>query len=108
MSGLTDRIDGRGVWAVAAVFGAAASLAFILADGFWGALAARFLSGVGLAGVHMPGLKLLADRTAGPAQARCSAVYTASYAVGRGGRSEERRVGQEFVVTCSSSGSPHS
>src|SRR5690606_5978851 len=32
-----------------------------------------------------PGLKLLADRTEGPAQARGSAVYTAAYAVGSGG-----------------------
>jgi len=85
MSGLTDRIDGRRVWAVASVIGAVASLAFVFAEGFWGGLAARFLSGVGLAGVHMPGLKLLAERTAGPAQARATGIYTAAYAVGSGG-----------------------
>jgi len=32
--------------------------------------------------VHMPGLKLLAERTAGRARARGSAVYTASYSLG--------------------------
>jgi len=45
-------------------------------------LVLRFLSGIALAGVHMPGLKLLAERTAGRARARGSAVYTASYSLG--------------------------
>ncbi len=86
LSGLTDRIDGRRIYAVAALIGAAASFAFALvAEGFWTALIARLLSGVGLAGVHMPGLKLLADRTEGAVQARASAIYTAVYALGSGG-----------------------
>jgi len=49
------------------------------------ALGLRFLSGVALGGVHMPGLKLLADRVAGRAQARGSAIYSASYSLGAAG-----------------------
>lgn len=86
LSGLTDRMDARRIYAVAALVGAAASFGFaFLAEGFWTALVLRFLSGVGLAGCHMPGLKLLADRTHGAEQARSSAVYTSIYAVGSGG-----------------------
>jgi MFS family permease len=83
LASLTDRIDGRWVFAGSSLVGAGASLAFAgYADGFWMAFALRFLSGVALAGVHMPGLKLLAERTAGRARARGSAVYTASYSLG--------------------------
>src|SRR6185312_6059182 len=83
LASLTDRIDGRWVFAGSSLVGAAASLAFAgYADGFWMAWVLRFLSGVALAGVHMPGLKLLAERTEGRARARGSAVYTASYSLG--------------------------
>jgi len=86
LSGLTDRIDGRRIYIPAALVGAVASLGFaFVADGFWPALVLRFLAGIGLAGVHMPGLKLLADRTEGAVQARCSAIYTSAYALGSGG-----------------------
>lgn len=83
LASLTDRIDGRWVFAGSSLVGAGASLAFAgYADGFWMAFVLRFLSGIALAGVHMPGLKLLAERTAGRARARGSAVYTASYTLG--------------------------
>jgi MFS family permease len=83
LASLTDRIDGRWVFAGSSLVGAGASLAFArYADGFWLAFVLRFLSGIALAGVHMPGLKLLAERTAGRARARGSAVYTASYSLG--------------------------
>lgn len=83
LASLTDRVDGRWVFAGSSLVGAAASLAFAgYADGFWIAFVLRFLSGIALAGVHMPGLKLLAERTQGRARARGSAVYTASYSLG--------------------------
>ena len=83
LASLTDRIDGRWVVAGSSLAGAAASLAFAgYADGFWMALVLRLLSGIALAGVHMPGLKLLAERTEGRSRARGSAVYTASYSLG--------------------------
>ena len=60
---LTDRIDPKRIY----LFGAAATALGYLAfaywvDGFWSAVAARTLSGVGWAGLYMTGLKLLADR----------------------------------------------
>lgn len=85
---LSDRIDGRWVLAGSSLVGAAASIAFgLLVDGFWPALALRFASGVAMAGIHMPGLKMLADRTHGPAQLRSAGIYTSSYALGNAGSS---------------------
>jgi predicted MFS family arabinose efflux permease len=86
LASLTDKIDGRRVFVGSSLLGAGASLAFaVWAGGFWTALILRFLSGVALAGVHMPGLKLLAERTEGRARARGTAIYTASYALGTAG-----------------------
>ena len=85
---LSDRIDGRWVLAGSSLVGAAASIAFgLLADGFWPALVLRLVSGVAMAGIHMPGLKMLADRTHGPAQLRGAGIYTSSYALGNAGSS---------------------
>jgi MFS family permease len=88
LTSLSDRIDGRWVLAGSSLVGAAASIAFgVWADGFWVALALRFVSGAAMAGVHMPGLKMLADRTFGPAQLRSAGIYTSSYALGNAGSS---------------------
>jgi len=77
-------MDG-GFSSAALCLSAASSLAFALADGFWTGLWLCFLSGASLAGVQMPGLKLLADRTSGRARARGSAIYTSCYALGAAG-----------------------
>jgi MFS family permease len=88
LTSLSDRIDGRWVLAGSSLAGAAASIAFgVCADGFWLALALRFVSGAAMAGIHMPGLKMLADRTLGPAQLRSAGIYTSSYALGNAGSS---------------------
>jgi predicted MFS family arabinose efflux permease len=50
----------------------------LLADGFWSALAARALTGVGWAGTYMTGLKLLADRVDGKLMSRATAGHAAS------------------------------
>jgi MFS family permease len=84
--GATDRFDGRWIVVGSSLLGAGASFAFAqLADGFWPALALRFLGGIALAGVHMPGLVLLTERVGGPKQARSVSIYTASYALGSAG-----------------------
>src|SRR4051795_6143200 len=85
LASATDRLDGRWIYVGCSLLGALSSLAFAWADGFWAGLLLRFLSGVALAGVQMPGLKLLADRSDGRARARGSAIYTASYALGAAG-----------------------
>jgi len=82
----TDGIDGRWVFVGCSLLGACCSFAFAgYADGFWVALVLRFLNGVALAGVHMPGLKLLVERVMGRARARGAAIYTSSYALGSAG-----------------------
>lgn len=86
LASATDRFDCRWMVAGSTLLGAAAGVAFaVLANGFWMALALRFLSGIALAGVHMPGLKLITEKTSGPSQARGVAIYTSSYAVGSAG-----------------------
>jgi MFS family permease len=83
LTGATDRIDGRWVFVGCSLLAAGSSFAFAgCADGFWTALLLRFLNGVALAGMHMPGLKLLVDRVTGRARVRGTAIYTSSYAVG--------------------------
>jgi MFS family permease len=86
LSSLTDRIDGRWVFAGSSLLGAAASLVFAAgAHGFWTALVLRLVGGMALGGVHMPGLKLLAERTDGPSRARGSAIYASFYTFGAAG-----------------------
>lgn len=85
MSGAANRMDGRIVYAISALISASASLCFaLLADGFWPALILRFAAGAGFAGVHIVGMKLVADRLDGEAQARASALYTGAFAIGSG------------------------
>jgi MFS family permease len=86
LSSWTDRVDGRWLIGASSLVGAGASFAFgEWANGFWLALALRFLSGIAFAGVHMPGLTLLARYIEGPAQARAVSLYTSSYALGSSG-----------------------
>jgi MFS family permease len=86
LAGATDRIDGRWLYVGCALLGAVASFAFAFAaEGFLTALALRLIGGIAVAGVHMPGLKLLIDRTDDASQGRAAAVYTSSYAAGNAG-----------------------
>ena len=83
LSSLTDRIDAKRVFAAGAAVCALAAGAFgLVAEGLWTAMAFRFLGGIGLAGVYMPGLKALVDRERGPRQARAISYYTASFSLG--------------------------
>src|SRR5687768_2555464 len=85
LAGAAGRMDGRIVYGVSAVIAAGASLGFAtLAHGFWTGLVLRFIGGIGFAGIHIVGMKLMADRLTGTAQARAGALYSAAYAVGSG------------------------
>ncbi|MCC7079495.1 MAG: MFS transporter [Burkholderiales bacterium] len=85
LAGMAGRIDGRLVYALSAGIAAAAAFGFaVLAQGFWLGLALRFVGGIGFAGIHIVGMKLMADRLTGAAQARAGALYSAAYAVGSG------------------------
>jgi MFS family permease len=86
MASATDRIDGRRLYVASALVGAVASFAFAaFAHSFAVAMVLRLLGGVGLAGVHMPGLNLLMDRIEHRFQGRAAGIYTSSYAAGSAG-----------------------
>src|SRR5436305_3221758 len=79
-------MDARRLYVGSALLGAAASFAFALfAHEFVIALVLRFLGGIGLAGVHMPGLNLLMDRINRLYQGRAAGIYTSTYAAGSAG-----------------------
>src|ERR1044072_7791288 len=52
-----------------------------LADGFWSALAARALTGIGWAGTYMTGLKLLSDVVDGKLLSRAATGHAASIGI---------------------------
>jgi MFS family permease len=80
---LTDRMDARRIYLLSMAVTVFATGGFsFFAQGFWSALLLRTLSGIGLAGTYMPGLKMLSDVVEGPGQSRAVAFYTSSFGVG--------------------------
>lgn len=79
---LTDRYDAKRVYlgGVAAMILGHALFASI-ADGFWSALIARALTGIGWAGTYMTGLKLLADKVDAKMLSRAAAAHAASIGI---------------------------
>ncbi len=83
LTGLTDRIDARRIYLIFSALGGLSNLGFaFLASGFWSALIFRGLSGLGLAGTFIPGLKALIDRLELSAQPRAISFYTAFFGLG--------------------------
>ena len=83
LSTLTDRIGAKFIYLTSCLLGAVSCLAFAAwADAFWVAFVLRFIGGIALAGVHMPGLKLLTDLLGDGAKIRGAGIYASSYALG--------------------------
>lgn len=83
LSGITDRLDARNVFVFACSLAATGTAGFALfANGLVSAALFQALTGAGLAGTYMPGLKALTDRVGGPLQARFIAFYTATFGIG--------------------------
>ena len=83
LSGITDRIDARGVFIFSCLLAAAGTAGFALfADDMLSAALYQALTGAGLAGTYMPGLKALTDRVGGPQLPRFIAFYTATFGIG--------------------------
>ena len=83
LTGATDRFDARRILLIGTALGFVSSLAFALfADGFWSAACFRFFAGISLAGIYMPGLKIISDHTEGPLQSRFVSFYTACFSIG--------------------------
>ena len=79
---LCDRIDPKRVYLCGVATTAVAHLAFTLfVEGFWSAMLARTLAGVGWAGTYMTGLKLLADRVDGALMTRAVAGHAAGVGI---------------------------
>ena len=79
---LTDRIETRTVYLIGVALTILGHLLFsTVADGFWSALAARALTGIGWAGTYMTGLKLLADKVEGKLMSRATAGHAASIGI---------------------------
>jgi len=85
LSGITDRVDARRIMELGAILGILTALGYAcLAQGFWSGLILRFFSGASLAGIYMPGLKVVSDHTEGQGslQSRFISFYTASFSIG--------------------------
>ncbi len=79
---LTDRVDAKRVYLAGVAMTVAGHALFALfADGFWSALGARALTGIGWAGTYMTGLKLLADKVDAKLLSRAAAGHAASIGI---------------------------
>ncbi len=82
---LADRYSPRWVIAVGATGTAVPSLAFAaLADGFVGGTLLRFLSGVFVAGVYVPGMRFVSDWFPESVRGRALGLYIGTFSVGSG------------------------
>ena len=86
LTAYTDRIDPKRIYLVCAALGAIGNFGFgFVADGLWSGVVFRVLTGIGLAGTFMPGLKALSDQLpAGKTQQRGATYYTSVFALGSG------------------------
>jgi predicted MFS family arabinose efflux permease len=79
---LTDRFDPRLVYLFGVGLTCLGHLLFgLAADGFWSAMSARALTGIGWAGTYMTGLKLLADKVDAKLMSRATAGHAASIGI---------------------------
>ncbi|MBE0615979.1 MAG: MFS transporter [Burkholderiales bacterium] len=83
LSGLTDRVDARRVYFFSSLLAAFGCLGFALfAHGVWSAAFFQGLTGAGIAGTYMPGLRALTDNLGDRAQSRAVSFYTAVFGFG--------------------------
>jgi len=79
---LTDRVDTKRIYLLGVALTIVGHLGFgFFAEGFWSALVARVLAGVGWAGTYMTGVKLLADKVDKKLMSRAVAGHAASIGV---------------------------
>jgi MFS family permease len=83
LSTLTDRMNTRFIFISAAFWSAAANLLFALyAHDFTSAMILRALTGIGMGGTYMPGLKLVAERFDPSTRGRAIGIYVGSLVLG--------------------------
>jgi MFS family permease len=83
LSTLSDRINIRNIFITAALWSGTANLLFALfADDFTSGLLLRGLTGIGMGGTYMPGLKLVAERFESSQRGRAIGIYVGSLVLG--------------------------
>jgi len=83
LSTLTDRISTKKIFICAALWSAAANLLFALyAHDYFSAMFLRALTGIGMGGTYMPGLKLVAERFDSRERGRAIGIYVGSLVLG--------------------------
>ena len=83
LSTLTDRMNTRVIFITAAFWSAAANLLFALyAHDFTSGMILRALTGIGMGGTYMPGLKLVAERFEPATRGRAIGIYVGSLVLG--------------------------
>ena len=83
LSTLTDRVNTRLIFITAAFWSAAANLLFALyAHDFASGMILRALTGIGMGGTYMPGLKLVAERFDPSTRGRAIGIYVGSLVLG--------------------------
>jgi len=83
LSTLTDRINTKHIFITAAFCSAAGNLLFALyANDFTSGMLFRALTGIGMGGTYMPGLKLVAERFDANRRGRAIGIYVGSLVLG--------------------------
>jgi len=83
LSALTDRLNTRNIFIASALWSASANLLFALyAHDYTSALILRALTGIGMGGTYMPGIKLVAERFGANERGRAIGIYVGSLMLG--------------------------
>ncbi len=83
LSVLSDRVNIRNIFITAALWSGLANLMFgLFADDFYSGLILRGLTGIGMGGTYMPGLKLVAERFEAHERGRAIGIYVGSLVLG--------------------------
>ena len=83
LSALTDRLNTRNIFIASALWSATANLLFALyAHDYTSALILRGLTGIGMGGTYMPGIKLVAERFTFNERGRAIGIYVGSLMLG--------------------------
>ena len=83
LSTLTDYYDTRKIYVISAFWAGGAGIAFaFFANSFESALILRCLTGFGLAGTYMPGLKMVSARFPSKNRGRAVGLYVGAFSIG--------------------------
>lgn len=83
LSTLTDYMDAKKIYVYSALWAGVAGIIFALfANGFYSALILRCLTGFGLAGTYMPGLKMVTAKFSEAERGRAVGLYVGAFSFG--------------------------